>query len=138
MRATVIVLLLAFSFADAAQAQQQLTLACKGTVSSPLVQDDKPDPVSMGILVDFATRRVLGFGMPGLLDYPIMIKATNDLTIRFGGKQQLVGSVATTNGTIDRVTRHVETTVTLTDQKTGHLLSQTAYALQCSPTQRMF
>ena len=73
MRATVIVLLLAFSFADAAQAQQQLTLACKGTVSSPLVQDDKPDPVSMGILVDFATRRVLGFGMPGLLDYPIMI-----------------------------------------------------------------
>jgi hypothetical protein len=103
-----------------------------------MVPDEKPQPVSMGIIVNFGARTVQGFGYPGLLDYPVMITAANDVTIAFGGQQQAGVSVASITGTIDRVTGDVEATSSLIDQKTSKFISQTAYTLQCRPTQRMF
>jgi hypothetical protein len=63
---------------------QTLTLACKGTATSG-VEDAKPEPVSMGIIVNFTNRTVQGFGTPGMLDYPIKITAWNDVTVVFAG-----------------------------------------------------
>ena len=65
-----VLLLLAWGFAATAQAQPAatLTLACKGTVTSSL--DSKPEPLSMGIIINFTTRTVQGFGLPGA-DYPV-------------------------------------------------------------------
>jgi hypothetical protein len=52
----------------AAQAQQPatLTLACKGTLKSS-IQDSKPEtePISMRIVVNFATRTVQGLPCGG-------------------------------------------------------------------------
>ncbi len=48
-------------------ADTTLTLACQGTVISDL-ENAKPEPVSMGIIVNFTNRTVQGFGAPGVLD----------------------------------------------------------------------
>jgi len=138
MSRTALVLLLACSFANAAPAQQQITLACQSTVASPMVEGDKPDPVLVGIIVDFATRIVLGFGSPEWMDYPVTIKAANDVQVTFGGEQQFGVSVSSIYGGLDRVTGDVEAMRTLSDQKTGKTISQTLYKLQCRPAQRMF
>ena len=53
-------------------ADTTLTLACQGTATSG-VEDAKPEPVSMGIIVNFTKRTVQGFGHPGLIDYPVQI-----------------------------------------------------------------
>ena len=47
-----------------------LTLACEGTTKL----GEKTDPISMGIIVDFADRTVQGFGYPGFsgrFDFPL-------------------------------------------------------------------
>jgi hypothetical protein len=38
-----------------------------------MAKDAKREPVSMGIIVNFTTRTVQGFGAPGLLDYPVKV-----------------------------------------------------------------
>jgi hypothetical protein len=45
-----------------------LTLACSGTTSDGMSEDAKREPISMGIIVNFTTRTVQGFGAPGLFD----------------------------------------------------------------------
>jgi hypothetical protein len=65
-------------------ADATLTLACQGTTTSGL-EDAKPKPISMGIIVNFTNRTVQGFGTPGILDYPIKITAWNDVTVVFAG-----------------------------------------------------
>ena len=116
-----------------AEAQQSaLTLACKGTTTS----DEKSEPISMGIIVNFTTRTVQGFGYPGLLDYPVKITGANDAI--FGGSQEMGASMSSVIGSKDRVTGDVQTTLMSTDTKTGKIISQTDYALRCRPTQRMF
>jgi hypothetical protein len=92
----------------------------------------------MGIIVNFTTRTVQGFGVPGLIDYPVIITAANDVTVSFSGHQQLGPSVTSTDGSIDRVTGELEATVRLTDTKSSKTIDHTDYALQCRPTQRMF
>jgi hypothetical protein len=132
------VLLLTWSFVATAQAQQTtLTLACKGTTTAPMMSDDKPQPVSMGIIVNFSARTVQGFVSPGL-EFPVKITAANDVTIEFSGYQQLPSSLHSILGSIDRVTGDVEATSLITDPKTSKSISQTTYTLQCRPTQRMF
>jgi hypothetical protein len=58
-------LFLAFTFATAAQAQtpNTLTLGCRGTLRE---SDSKPELVSMGIIINFTTRTVQGFGGEGI------------------------------------------------------------------------
>ena len=130
--------LLALGFAGTAQAQQAtLTLACKGTTRGPL--DDKPQPVSMGIIVNFTTRTVQGFGYPDLIDVPVRITAANDVTVTFAGSEETLVSVRTgISGSIDRVTGDVYATEVITNTMTNKIVSTMNYELQCRPTQRMF
>jgi hypothetical protein len=62
----------------------------------------------------------------------------NDVTVVFGGSHNYGPSVASISGSIDRVTGDVEATSTISEAKTSKTISQTAYALQCTPAQRMF
>jgi len=43
----------------------------------------------MGIIVNFTNRTVQGFGTPGLIDYPVKIRAWNEVTVVFGGYEEL-------------------------------------------------
>jgi hypothetical protein len=101
---------------------------------------DEKTPVSMGIIVNFTAGTVQGFGFPGLIDYPVKITASNDVTIAFSGSQLLFGGsqLASTMGSIDRVTGDVEADVASYNQKTSKEISKTSYALKCRPAQRMF
>jgi hypothetical protein len=122
--------------ASAADAQQPatLTFACKGTTT----WGGQESPYKMSVILNFTDRTVQGFGTPGLLDYPVRITGANDVMIVFGGSQEMAGSVASTQGSIDRVTGDLEAATTLTDQKTSKTYSTTTYSLQCKPAQRMF
>jgi hypothetical protein len=131
-------LLLTWSFAAMAQEQPaMLTLACNGTTTDSS-QPDANQPISMGIIVNFADRTVQGFGSPGLIEYPVVITAANDVAIVFGGHQEVLSSLSSIQGSIDRVTGDVQARSTTFDPKTSHILTQSTYALQCRPTQRMF
>ena len=92
-----VLLLLACCFAATAQAQATLTLSCKGTTNNGAEPDVK-QPISMGIIVNFTSRTVQGFGFPGLIDYPVMITAANDVTIAFSGRQEILTSLSSTQG----------------------------------------
>src|SRR5215813_9959096 len=77
-------LILGWSFTTLAHAQpNMLTLACKGTTTEILASPLASDPISMGIIVNFTTRTVQGFGSPGWDDFPVKITAANDVTIVF-------------------------------------------------------
>jgi hypothetical protein len=145
LRSGIRVLALALGFAATAQAQPAtLTLACKGTV----ITDDtgmgtgaepKAHQVSMGIIVNFTTQTVQGFGWPGRMDYPVTITGVNDTTVAFSGQQKALGfALASTTGTLDRVTGDLGARIDLFDEARTKMISQTTYALQCRPTERMF
>jgi hypothetical protein len=113
-------------FDSTARAQPAaLTLACKGTTTDSALPDEK-SPFSMGMIVNFITRLIQGFGTPGLIDYPVKITGADDVTIVFGGSQEILGgSRHSINGSIDRVTGDVEATTMLSDPKTGKTISTT-------------
>jgi len=132
---TALALVLACSFPNAAesQAQQQLSLACIGSAQSS-IPDEKPEPkepISMGIVLNFATRTVPGF------DYPIMIKDANDATVAFGGNHQSRSLESIIEGYIDRVTGDLEAIEVLFDHAASKTQSMKSYKLQCKPTQRL-
>jgi hypothetical protein len=112
-----------------AQADPTLTLACQGTTTVRM-EDAKPEPISMGIIVNFTNRTVQGgFGYPSVLyDFPVKITSMNEATVVFHGSNQTGQSSIT--GSIDRVTGDVEAD---TEGPTS-----IHYALKCRPTQRMF
>jgi hypothetical protein len=118
-------------------ADTTLTLACQGTTTCG-TDDAKPEPVSMGIIVNFTNRTVQGFGYPGLMDYPVKITAWNDVTVSFGGSREDRSQRASIFGKIDRVTGDAEAISSVTDAKTGKFVTSLTYALKCRPTQRMF
>jgi hypothetical protein len=118
-------------------ADATLTLACQGSVTGG-TEDAKPEPISMGIIVNFTKRTVQGFGSPGFRDYPVEITAWNDVTVVFAGSEDTRYSRASITGSIDRVTGDVDATSTVSDAKTGKTIGSTNYALKCRPTQRMF
>lgn len=114
-----------------------LTLACMGTTVAGY-EGAKPDPISMGLVVNFTAGTVQGFGTPGLVDVPVKITGINDVTVAFGGSDRVVGSDWNILGSIDRVTGDVDANQIVTDTKTGKMISSTGYSLKCRPTQRMF
>jgi hypothetical protein len=125
-------------------ADETLTLACQGTTTDGW-EDAKPEPISMGIIVNFTQRTVKGFGSPGLspghiFDYPVKITAWNEVIVVFRGEENLFGGTQRHSimGSIDRVTGDVEATSTATNVKTGNTIISTNYALKCRPAQRMF
>jgi hypothetical protein len=91
----------------------------------------------MGIIFDFTTQSVKGFGYPGLGDFPVTITGTDDVKIVFEGHQQPSPITRRIIGSIDRVTGYLEATSTTTDNIEGKT-AETTYELQCKPAQRMF
>jgi hypothetical protein len=127
------------SLPTAQAADTTLTLACAGT-STLAVPDAKPEPYRMSIMFNFTTRIVQGINSPAFpeLNYPIKITGADDVAVAFRGSGQVLHPqrVASTEGTIDRITGDLEFTETLADR--GKVISQTNYALKCRPAQRMF
>jgi hypothetical protein len=130
----VMLLALALSIAQAAEATWTLTLACEGTTTNTLGPDGKPEPISMSVVVNFTTRTVQGFG---LLDNPVEITAQYEEIITFGGadKPNSVGQRSIISGAIELVTGELEATSSFWSA-TGSV--STSYSLKCKPTQRMF
>ena len=131
-------LLVSLGFPFPATAQPaRLVLACKGTAVQSSMPEAKPDVVSMGIIVDFTTKTVQGFGFPGFNDYPVVITSANDVLLVFDGKAHVMTSESSISGSIDRITGDVSATSLLTSDA-GKVISQTDYSLQCIPSQRLF
>ena len=118
-------------------ADTTLTLACKGTTT---ITGMEPEPISMGLIVNFTAGTVQGFGSPSIMNYPVKIKGINDVTIDFAGFQEFFAGTqeASIRGSIDRVTGDVEATSTVMATKTKKTIISTSYSLKCRPTQRMF
>jgi len=129
------VMLVGLSTAQAADTT--LTLACQGTTLGG-TEDAKPEPVSMGIIINFTKMTVQGFGDPGLLDYPVKISGINDVTVSFGGSHESGPTLASIIGSLDRVTGDLNATSMVTNTKTSKIGASTSYVLKCRPTQRMF
>jgi hypothetical protein len=121
-----------------------LTLACTGTITEEDAQSQNKQtkPISMGIIVNFATGAVQGFDFfepKSLMDYPVKITGATDVKVEFQGSKDLFGSqTLSTRGTIDRVTGDVEATSMSLNAKTNKIIGQVDWALKCKPTQRMF
>jgi hypothetical protein len=133
-------LLLALIFVATAQAQPStLTLGCKGTTTQHNPAGDQdPQPISMGIIVNFTDHTVQGFGPPnGPFRDPLKIERANDVTVVFGGEYEIVG-LHSIYGMIDRVTGDVWATWSFVDRKAETSENHMTYTLQCKPTQRMF
>jgi hypothetical protein len=112
-----------------------------GTATETMMEEvAKPEPISMGIIVNFTNRTVQGFGEPGLVDFPVKIVGINEVTVSFHGENP-EGPNPVTNwsirGTIDRVTGDVDATSVM-NLKTSKIVISTSYALKCRPRQRMF
>jgi hypothetical protein len=132
-------LILGWGVTAAAAQVQTLTLACKGTTIATSMPEAKPEPISMGIIVNFTARTVQGFGTPGMLDPLVKITGANDVTVVFSGEDKSSpSSVWSVMGGIDRVTGDAWATTMLIVSNTSKIISQTNYALQCRPAQRMF
>src|SRR5215813_8450320 len=132
-------MILAAGLSTMAQAAETgtLTLACKGTTVAGY-EGANPDPISMGLIVNFTIGTIQGFGTPGLLDVTVKITGINDVTVAFGGSDRVSGSDWSIMGSIDRVTGDVKATQTSTNPTTRKTFSSTGYSLKCRPTQRMF
>src|SRR5215813_1241149 len=109
-----------------AEAQQStLTLVCQGTRSS--AGEEKADPISTGVVVDFNTRTVQGLGV----GHPVKIVNADDLLIDFYGDdgEKLIA------GTIYRLTGKLEA---WNHVILGASIRTTTYMLKCIPAQRKF
>jgi hypothetical protein len=73
-RVTVLIAMVIFLSMTAQAADTTLTLACQGTatLTMPGMKNEKADPISMGIIVDFTKNTVHGFGGSGLLGPPTL------------------------------------------------------------------
>jgi hypothetical protein len=136
MKATATTLLVVAGLSMMAQAAEPatLTLACQGTVtiksSGPLEYD--PDPVSMGLIVNFTARTVQGTARwgPYLFDDKLQIIEWNEVTVVFEGFSRFLGR--NIGGSMDRVTGDVGMVATAKEAAAYD------YALKCRPAQRMF
>lgn len=113
----------------------RLKLACEGKVTQQ--PEGKPEPIAMGIIVNFSHRTVLGFGFSGT----IKITSMNEAIIAFEGSDPKALTQVTDwgiRGIVDRVTGILEATSTMSNLETHEVLRSTVYSLKCKPTQRMF
>ena len=107
---------------DAAAAT--LALTCEGTVADKINRDAKPEPISMGIIVNFTSRTVTGFRGA---TFPVAITTIDDVHISFRGLNSSPALFAAVYGSIDRVTGAVEATM----DGLPTLRSLTRYSLKC-------
>jgi len=135
-----LLLLVGLSIAQAAEPTGTLMLACVGTTTTKNIEmqvDEKPEPISMGIIVDFAARTVDGFGVL------VPITDLGDVTVVFYSNDPGDADAhmnTTIFGTIDRMTGEVRAAriwVGLAADKSP-IDIWTNFSLKCKPTQRMF
>ena len=117
----------------AAEPTGMLALACQGTTTF-MAPIRRSEPVSMGIIINFADKTVQGFTHP--VDFPVKITGISDTMIVFSGQGPSRPNHFQINGSIDQVTGGIETTTDLTSDETSTLWSVSS--LKCRPTQRMF
>ena len=113
---------------------QRLRLHARGATSSEA--QEKPEPISMGIIVNFATRTVHGFNPPD--SYSVAIDGENDVMISFHGSQQKGDVADSVTGTIDRVTGDAWAEQRIFNVKGSGSGFRTTYVLKCIPAQRKF
>jgi hypothetical protein len=125
MKAPTLLALTVLSISTAQAAEGVLALACEGTVETTYKTQpsDKPEPISMGIIVDFTARTVTGFTG----DFPV-VAAVNEVAVTFGGFNRT--GAFTISGSIDRVTGNVEVFSSVAGSSTRH------FSLHCEPKQR--
>jgi hypothetical protein len=111
---------LSISTAQAAEPTGTLTLACNGTGT-----EEKPEPISMGVIVNLTTGIVQGFSVLA------RVTAVDDTVITFNRSNSPF-----LDGRIDRVTGLLQAgyLVMSGDKVT---IAQN-YSLECSPAQRKF
>jgi hypothetical protein len=143
---------LSISTGQAAEPTETLTLACQGTTTSfnrhfdePQAWD-KPQPVLLGLLVDFANGTLKGF--PFTSAGEIKITQVTDLEIVFWASKRIVwektdtyshGDTYSIRGSIDRVTGNLKAfSVLHRDFGNPSGEDKVDYSLKCKPTQRMF
>src|SRR5260370_41900288 len=123
--------LAALSTAQAAEPTGTLTLACQGTVTDNIKPDAKPEPISMGIVLNFTTRTVKGFPHIGEAE----ITRVDEVTIVFVASHHGHAEWGF-DGTIDPVTGDLEAhSILMVETGNSRIVS---YSLKCKPTQRMF
>ena len=101
-----------------------LALACEGTVADKIKPDAKPEPISMGIVVNFTAWTVIGFRGA---NFPVAITNVDEVRISFRGLNSSPGFFAAVYGSIDRVTGAVEATT----DGLPTLNSLSRYSLKC-------
>jgi hypothetical protein len=128
-----LLVLVSLSISTAQSAEPARTLACKGT--KEIATGAKPEPISMGITIDFTTRRIEGFGSDDT--FQIVITDVTEMNINFMGSNEDDPRKIISNfimGTIDRVTGFVEAMVTARQVGSKKEVWNINYALQCKPT----
>jgi hypothetical protein len=105
MKAPMLLALAALSISptQAAEPTGTLTMACQGTTTAMTKTDAKPEPISMGIVVNFTAKTVEGFTYPGA-NLLVKIYDVDETTVMFAGPR---GGAWEISGSIDRVTGEV-------------------------------
>lgn len=143
MRSFAAGLLLALLFVHQAQAVS-LTLGCSGVYTATEVpkagvagDPEKDDVVDMSVVVDFDQRAVSGFWaeMNGVHNL-IPITAVDANSVTFKGTKKFVGSDASIDGTVDRITGKVDANETWLWSNGGMRLA--VWDLRCRPTKPLF
>jgi hypothetical protein len=102
-----------------------LALACEGTVVDKIKLDANPEPISMGIIVNFTARTVTGFRGA---NFPVAITNVDEVRLSFRGLNSSPGFFAAVYGSMDRVTGAVEATT----DGLPTLNSLSRYSLKCA------
>jgi hypothetical protein len=135
-------MVVALATAQAAEPTGTLTLACQGTVTIKAAPpfEYEPDPVAMGLVVNFTTRTVQGASRwgPYLFDDQLQINEWNERTVVFSGFSKFLDKDI--NGSMDRVTGDVRMVASANPTLSLGPPNQSSYdySLKCRPTQRMF
>src|SRR6516162_5971141 len=101
-----------------------LALACEGTVADKIKLDAEPEPISMGIIVNFTAWTVTGFRGA---NFPVAITGIDEVRISFRGLNSTPAFFAAVYGSIERVTGAVEATT----DGLPTLISLSRYSLKC-------
>ena len=132
---TMLLALAALSTAQAAEPTGTLTLACQGTATDKpdLGEAAKPEPVSMGLIIDFTTKTVAGFDrvFQSFSAGRIKITVIDSTSIVFGGTDPVGAAIF---GIVDRITGDVEAATEHWNYETNKLQWATGYSLKCKPT----
>jgi hypothetical protein len=120
MKVALVLALAGLSISTARTTERAVVLVCEGQVTQP--PGPKPEPVSLGLVINFTARTVTWPDAGGL---PLTITTLNEKTVGFRGSN---GS-RTITGSLDRKTGETDAISTvMRDQKTSHT---NRYSLKC-------